>query len=460
MTAIVGRAASRDQPDRARRSLHVGTGSPHGPSILTLMAEPAPPTPTASPRLAGRVAMLKPPATFAVAAKAKALQRKGVDVLGMSLGEPDFDTPAPVKRAAIDALNAGQTHYAPTLGDPETRAVVAEKFARENALPGITADHVSISVGAKHSLYLACQALLDPERGDEVLLPVPSWVSYAPMAQLAGGRVVELPTTPETEFKITAAQLRAAITPRSRLLLLNTPSNPCGTMYTPEELRSIARAVAEAARSTAPDLAIVVDEIYEKIVFGSVPHFSIGSVPEVAQRTVTINGLSKSLAMTGWRVGFATAPGEFGRSLTKAIDSLQGQMTSCLPAFIYPAIRVGLKDCAPDMERMRAAFAERAKVIAGCAASIRGLRFVQPTGAFYLFPDVSAFFGKRTPSGASVGTSLQFADALLEEAHLAVVPGEEFGGFGRNCIRISFACSEAQIREGLARLGKFVASLR
>ena len=418
--------------------------------------------------LSRRAVSLKPSATFAVAAKCRELKRRGVDVLLMSLGEPDFGTPEPIVRAAIDALNAGQTHYVPTLGDAETRTVVAEKFTRENGLPGITAEHVSISVGAKHSLYLICQCLLDAptgrssdaRRADEVLLPVPSWVSYAPIADLAGGRVVELPTTAETGFKITPAQLKAAITPRSRLLILNTPSNPCGTMYAEAELRALAAVVADAAASIAPELVIVVDEIYEKIVFGGIAQFSIGSIPEVAQRTVTVNGMSKAFAMTGWRVGYATAPGPFGLALTRAIDAMQGQMTSCLPAFVYPAIRAGLRQGAPQVEEMRQEFARRAVHIQKRAAAIPGLTFAKPTGAFYLFPDVSAFFGRRAADGSFIHSALDFSDELLSQSHVAVVPGEEFGGCGRNHIRLSFACSEKQIDEGMDRIAKFIGSLK
>lgn len=415
------------------------------------------------PGLSRRASSLKPSATFAVAARTRELQRRGVDVVVLSLGEPDFATPEPITRAAIEALNAGQTHYVPTLGDAETRAAVAEKFTRENGLPGVTAEHVSISVGAKHSLYLVCQCLLDGGRdghtADEVLLPVPSWVSYAPIAGLAGGRVIELPTTVRTGFKITPAQLREAITPRSRLLILNTPSNPCGTMYTEAELRGLAAAVAEAARTTSPGLVVVVDEIYEKIVFGGT-HFSIGSIPEVAERTVTINGMSKAFAMTGWRVGFAAAPGPFGLALTRAIDAMQGQMTSCLPAFIYPAVRAGLRHCAEHVERMRGEFARRAAHIQRRAAAIPGLTFATPTGAFYLFADVSAYFGRRAPDGHEVRSGLDFSDALLSQAHVAVVPGEDFGGCGGNHIRLSFACSEKQIDEGIDRIARFVGSLK
>lgn len=413
------------------------------------------------PRLSTRVLSLKPSATLAIAARAKALARQGVKVVNFSLGEPDFDTPAPARRAAAKAIEAGQTHYAPTLGDPETRGVVAEKLARENGLAGITGDHVAISSGAKHSLHLVLHCLLDGrDAADEVLLPTPSWVSYAPITQLAGGRVVELPTTPETDFKISPAQLRAAITPRSRVLMLNTPSNPCGTMYTPAELRALAAVVAEAARGVAPELVIVVDEIYEKIVFGGIEHLSIGSLPEVAERAVTINGLSKAFAMTGWRVGYAACPGAFGLGLIKAIDNLQGQMTSCIPAFILPAIRAALTECGAETEAMRKAFALRARLIYDLAQGIPGLRCPRPTGAFYLFPDVSAFFGKTTPSGTRITDSLSFGEALLNEAHVAVVPGVEFGACASSHIRISFACAENDIEAGMAAIAGFMESLR
>jgi aspartate aminotransferase len=417
---------------------------------------------TSTPGLSRRAGALKAPATFAILAKAKAMAREGCDVVGFSLGEPDFDTPERIRNAAVEALGRGETHYMPTLGDPETRGVIAEKLRRENGIAGLTGEHVGISVGAKHSLYLVAQSLLDPgeEAANEVLLPTPSWVSYEPIAALAGGRVVELPTGAAAGFKITPGQLRAAITARSRMLILNTPCNPCGTMYTPEELRAIAAVVAEAARTVAPELVVVTDEIYEKIVYGGIPHFSIGSVAEVAERTVTINGLSKAFAMTGWRVGYAAAPGEFGLRLIKAIDALQGQQTSCIPAFIYPAIRVALRECAADVERFREAFARRAALIYERARGIAGLKVPRPMGAFYLFPDVSACFGKRTAGGAEVNSSVDFAAALLAEQHVATVPGEEFGGVGRNHIRLSFACSEGTIEKGIGRLGEFVAGLR
>jgi aspartate aminotransferase len=285
-------------------------------------------------------------------------------------------------------------------------------------------------------------------------------VSYAPIAELAGGKVVELPATAESNFKISPDQLRRAITPRSRILFLNSPSNPCGTMYTPDELRALAAVVADAARSTAPGLVILTDEIYEKIVYGGIPHFSIGSVPEVAGRTVTVNGLSKTYAMTGWRVGYAAAPGEFGLRLMKALDALQGQMTSGIASFILPAIRVALTRCGGEAERFREAFARRAELMHARSRAIKGFAAPRPTGAFYIFPDVSAFFGRRTPGGRAISSAADFADALLAESHVATVPGAEFGGCGKNHIRVSFACSEETIEQGMDRIARFAESLR
>ena len=415
----------------------------------------APPIP-----LSLRAQSLKPSGTFVIAARAKALARQGVDVVNFTLGEPDFDTPEPIRRAAAEALASGQTHYAPTLGDPQTRAVIAERLVRECGIQGLTGEHVAISTGAKQSLYLVCHCLLDAAApANEVLLPVPTWVSYAPIAELAGGKVIPLPTAPASDFKITPAQLKAAITSRSRMLILNSPSNPCGTMYSPDELKALAAVVAKAAATVAPDLVIVTDEIYEKIVFGGVPHYSIGGTPSVAERTVTINGMSKAYAMTGWRVGYCAAPGEFGLRLIRAIDSLQGQMTSCITSFVYPAIRTAIRECAPDVERFRQEYARRSAVAHQMLTAIPGMVCPRPTGAYYLFPDVSAHFGKRTAGGRVISTGADFAEALLVEGHVATVPGDEFLGCGARHIRISYSCSESQIERGMERIGEFVRTL-
>lgn len=404
-----------------------------------------------------------------MSARARDLKAKGVDVVAFGQGEPDFDTPQKIKQAAIDALNAGQTKYMPTLGDPETLAVIADKFTRENKIPNCTGKHVAVSSGGRHSLYVVLQCLIDcPTAGapqDEVLLPVPAWVSYAPIAELAGAKVVELPTTAATDFKITPAQLKAAITPRTKVLLLNSPSNPCGTMYTEADLRALADVIADAAASVAPNLVVLTDEMYEKLVYGSIPHFSIGSVAKIAERVITVNGMSKSFAMTGWRVGYTGTSGEFGLKFIKAMSDLQGQLTTNITSFLYPAIRVALTQCAPEVEEMRLAFARRADLIYSLVAKIPGLTSPRPTGAFYLFTDVSAYIGKTSKGangqpGVKIHGGTDFAEALLAEQNVVVVPGDDFGGCGPTHIRFSFACSEQNIQKGIDRLAAFCEGVR
>ena len=415
-------------------------------------------------QLSRRVTELKPSATVAMMNRAKEMARQGIDVLSFAAGEPDFDTPNPVKETAIAALKAGQTKYMPTMGDPETRKVIAEKVARENRIPNLTPEHVGISSGGKHALYVACQCIFDfPAPGQpqqECIIPVPAWVSYMPLAELAGARVVEVPSSPRSDFKVTADQIRRAITPNSRMLILNSPSNPCGTMYSEAELRAIAAVVADAAKTIAPNLVILSDEIYEKIAYGGIPHFSIGSIPEVAERTITLNGLSKAYSMTGWRIGYTTTSGEWGLKFMKAMATLQGQMTTNITSFVYPAIRTAIKECEADTQKFCEAFKGRAELIHSRMSRIPGILCPRPTGAFYAFPDVSAHFGKVSPGGKQVNSAMDFCEALLAEARVAAVPGEDFGGCGRNHVRFSFACSEDQIAKGMDRLAKFVAELK
>jgi len=412
-----------------------------------------------------RVAALKPSVTVAFTNRAKQMRSAGVDVLGFAAGEPDFDTPQVIKEAAIEAMLAGQTKYCPTLGDMKTRETIAHKLVTENGISGLTGNHIAIGAGGKHVLFSAMHCLLDPARAGEepweVLLPVPAWVSYRPIAELAGGVVKEIPTIGADDFKITGEQLAEAITPRSRVLVLNSPSNPCGTMYTPGELRALAAVVAEKAASIAPDLVILTDEIYEKIVYGGIEHFSVGSVGDVAERTLTINGMSKAYAMTGWRIGYAAMPGNFGAKFIKAIGTLQGQMTTNITSFNYPAIRCALTDpgVAGEVEMMRLAFAKRAKSIKDRLDEIPGIGCPTPTGAFYVFPDISGLFGKTTPGGRVIRQAQDLSEALLEEAHVAFVPGEDFGGCGADHVRISFACSDEQICAGMDRFEEFVSKL-
>lgn len=411
-----------------------------------------------------RALAVKSSSTVAVMNKAKALKAQGVAVLNFSAGEPDFDTPPPAKAAAIAAINANQTKYIEAAGDAGTRELLAQILTDTNKIPGVTRDHILITAGVKMALYLTFQALFDNaqpgETQQEMLLPVPSWVSFNPMAQLAGAKIVEMPTTPSSGYKITPEQLKKAITPRTRVLLMNSPSNPCSTMYTPDELRALAGVVAEAARTTAPDICIVSDELYQNIVFGDVPFMSIGSVPSVAERTITINGPGKSFAMTGWRLGYASTSGEFGKQLIGAMTKLQGQTVTCVQAFGLAAMRAALTQCSGDLETMRRAFASRADLIHTLMAKLPGVHVAKPLGAFYVFPDISAYLGKTTPSGKRLDKAVDFADALLTDKLMAVVPGEDFGGDGWKNIRLSFACSEDQIREGVKRLGEFVAALR
>jgi len=414
--------------------------------------------------LSPRVINLSPSVTIAFMNRAKAMKAQGLDVLSFAAGEPDFDTPQPIKDSAIKALLAGQTKYMPTLGDPETRRVLAEKFTNENGIPGMTADHITIGSGGKHSLYVLCHVLFDfPKAGepaDECLIPVPAWVSYAPLVELAGGKVVEVPTTVEGGFKATAEQIKKAITTRTKMLILNSPSNPCGTMYTPDELKAIGKVVAEAAATIAPNIVILSDELYEKITFGGIPHFSIGSMPEVADRTITLNGLSKAYGMTGWRVGYTAMPGEFGKKFTNAMATLQGQMSTNITSFVYPAIRTAILECAPQVEQFRRAFAARSIVINNRLKELPGVKCAAATGAFYAFPDVSTHFGKTSRGGKKIASALDFCNVLLEESLVAFVPGEDFGGCGKNHVRISFACSEDQINKGMDRFGEFLAALK
>ena len=404
-------------------------------------------------RLSQRVRNLKPSATFAVNARVAELRASGRDVIGFGTGEPDFDTPAEIKQSAIDALLAGQTHYMPVPGAPRAREAIAQKLRRENGIE-CTADDVVISAGAKHSIYLTLQCLLDPGQGQEVILLTPAWVSYRPMVELAGGSVVEVPGAIENDFKVTPQQLAEAITQRTAAVMVNSPSNPCGTVYSPDELRALAGVLEGHDHIT-----IITDEIYEKLVYGGVPHFSLGSVAGIADRVVTINGMSKAYAMTGWRIGYAAAPGS-EPSLARAMTKLQGQMTSNITSFCYPAIIEALTNGGAAAGRMCKVFAERAELMTDRLSAVPGVRCCRPAGAFYVFPDVGAHFGKRSAGRGKIDSSLTFAEALLEEAGVAVVPGEDFGVAGRSHVRLSFACSQEQIEEGCRRIDAWVRTLQ
>ncbi len=409
-------------------------------------------------QISHRVADMKESATLAVGARAAALKAQGIDVVGFSMGEPDFDTPSNIKRAAIVALESGMTKYAPTAGDKGAREAIARKLQTENGIQ-CRAEDVTVTAGAKHAVYMALQTMIEPGRGDEVILPTPAWVSYRPLIELAGGVCVEVAGSIDNGFRVTAAQVQRAVTSRTIAILLNSPSNPCGIVYPVDELKAIVDVIA-----SHPKVAIISDEIYEKLIFPEIAaglaHWSPGSDPRVADRTVTINGMSKAFAMTGWRIGYLCAPGANGR-FAKEVIKLQGQMTNSIASFFLPAVVEALSPAsAAEVEKMRVAFASRAVLIHRLLSAIPGFRTTQPTGAFYSFPDISQLFGTVSPRGVEIDSAQAFADALLNEAHVAVVPGEDFGECARGHVRFSFACSPAQIEKGIARVDAFVRSLK
>ncbi len=420
--------------------------------------------------LSRRVTSVRPSSTFAVSAKARALKAQGKIVLGFSTGEPDFDTPEPIKHAVWKALKAGRTKYAPIPGTLEARTLIADRFTNRHMIPDVTPDHIVICAGGKHALFNVMHALVDPpEPGQappEAILPVPAWVSYLPQAQLAGAKVIEVETTAKTGFRMTPAQLEAAITPNARLLILNSPSNPCGTMYTPDDLRALADVIERAANTIAPNLVVISDEIYDRLIYPelapdeTVEHFSIGSVPAIAERVITVNGLSKTYAMTGWRMGYFTGSGAFGLDVARGAEKFQAQSTTAIPDFFMPAFNAAFNECEDEVERRRTIFAQRGSLMHDALMQLPGLTCPAPRGAFYCFPDVSAHFGKSSPKGTSIDSAMSFAAALLDEHLVAVVPGEDFGGAGKQCCRLTFACADDQITQGVERIGMFVESLK
>lgn len=414
-------------------------------------------------KLADRVDSLEGSATVAVATRAKALKAQGKDVVSFGAGEPDFDTPEVIKKAAVDALMAGRTKYEAAAGPADARKAIAEKLRSDNGLD-VDADGVVIVSGAKAAFFQACFALLGdecPQGGPwEVVVPTPAWVSYEPIVKMCGGRVVEVDLKPEDGFVLRPEALRKAISARTRMVIINTPSNPCGAVYTREALEELAEVLGDAARAVAPHLVVVTDEIYEKLVFDGLEHVSLGSFSQIAERTLTINALSKSYAMTGWRVGYAAATGMLAEELIPAMARVQAQTITNITSFVYPAISVALEKSAADIERFRSTFEARRDLVMDMLGRIDGLETARPQGAMYAFPRVAGCYGKTSAGGAKVGDSLSFCEALLEEHGVAMVPGSAFGGRGDEHVRISYACSEADIRKGIERIGAFVSGLR
>jgi aspartate aminotransferase len=381
-------------------------------------------------------------ATIAVTARAKELKAQGVDVVGFGAGEPDFDTPDYIKDAAIEALKAGKTKYTPAAGIIELRTAIAAKLKNENGLT-YSPEQIIVNMGGKHSVYEAMQAVLDP--GDEAILPTPFWVTYPETIKLAGAAAKIIETDRANSYKITPAQVEDVITEKTAMLVINSPNNPGGFTYTPQELKAIAK-VLEGTK-----VAVLADEIYEKLVYGDTKFVSFASLSADAyNRTLTLNGFSKAFSMTGWRLGYAAGPLE----VIKAMGRLQDHMTSNVVTFgQYAAIAALGEPAADSIERMRAEFERRGQYMAERLNSMPGVECPEPTGAFYCFPDVSSHYG-RTINGAKIAGSMDFAKALLEQAKVALVPGLPFGCDDN--VRLSFACSLEQIRKGLDRLEKWL----
>jgi len=393
-------------------------------------------------KISQRAKSVPPSATIAVTARAKELKAQGIDVVGFGAGEPDFDTPEYIKEAAIRALKEGKTKYTPAAGIIELRTAIAKKLERENGLK-YTPEQIVVNIGGKHSVYEAMQAVLDP--GDEVLLPRPYWVTYPEAIKLAGAVTKIVETDKANSYKITPQQLKKAITPKTAMLILNSPSNPGGFMYTPDELRAVAKVLE------GTNVCVMSDEIYEKLVYGDSKFISFAALSDDAfQRTLTLNGLSKAFSMTGWRLGYTAGP----LDVIKAMSRLQDHMTSNPVTFAqYAAIAAFGPKADATIEKMRVEFAKRGKYMADRLNGIKGVWCAEPAGAFYCFPDVSAHFG-RTIGGTRIGDSMQFASALLEQANVALVPGLPFG-CGDN-VRLSFACSMEHIKKGLDRLEQWL----
>ncbi len=393
-------------------------------------------------KVSKRAQDVPPSATIAVTARAQELKSQGVDVIGFGAGEPDFDTPEYIKDAAIAALKAGKTKYTAAAGIIELRTVVAEKLRKENGLE-YTPEQIIVNIGGKHSLYEAMQAVLDP--GDEVVLPAPYWVTYPETIKLAGAVPVIVQTERANSYKMTDKQLRNAITDKTAMVVVNSPNNPGGFTYTPDELAGLA-GVLEGT-----NVIVLSDEIYEKLVYGDTKFVSFASLSEDAyNRTLTLNGLSKAFSMTGWRLGYTAGPAE----VIKAMGRLQSHMTSNAITFGQYAAIAALGEPADEViEKMRVEFERRGKYMAGRLNSIKGVVCAESTGAFYCFPDVSAHYG-RTINGAKVRGSMDFAKVLLEQAKVALVPGLPFGC--DNNVRLSFACSLEQITQGLDRIEKWL----
>lgn len=388
--------------------------------------------------LSERILNMATSATLAMAAKARELNSEGKDIIGLSLGEPDFNTPDFIKDAAKQAIDDNFNSYTPVDGYAELKQAIITKFKRDNNL-SYTPSQIVVSTGAKQCLANVALVLLN--KGDEVILPCPYWVSYSDIVKLSEGTPVEVKTSIETDFKMTAAQLEAAITPKTKMIWFSSPCNPSGSLYSREELRALADVLKKY-----PEIYIVSDEIYEHINFGS-GHASIAEFEDMYDRTITVNGVSKAFAMTGWRIGFLGAP----EKIARACNKMQGQITSGANCIAQRAVITALEASPSKVQYMIDEFKVRRDLILNLLKDINGFSCNTPEGAFYVFPDVSALFGK-TFKGKQINNATDLSLFLLEEALVATVTGDAFGN--PNCIRISYAASQEQIVEAIERIKK------
>ncbi|MBW8200226.1 pyridoxal phosphate-dependent aminotransferase [Flagellimonas abyssi] len=390
-----------------------------------------------SNHLSDRIKNMSTSATLAMAAKARELRNEGKDIIGLSLGEPDFNIPDFIKDAAKQAIDENYSSYTPVDGYAELKTAISNKFKRDNNLD-YGANQIVVSTGAKQSLFNVAMVVLNP--GDEVILPAPYWVSYSDIVKLAEGVPVEVPTQIDTDFKMTPQQLEAAITPKTRMLWFSSPCNPSGSVYSKEELEGLAEVLKKH-----PDIYVVSDEIYEHINFTEGGHTSIAGIDGMYDRTVTVNGVSKAFAMTGWRIGYIGAPEWIAKGCTK----LQGQVTSGANAIAQRAVITALDAPVSKIQFMIDKFHERRDLVLDLLGQIEGFNLNVPEGAFYVFPDISAYFGK-TLKGVTINNASDFSLYLLEHANVATVTGEAFGN--PNCIRISYAASEKELKEAISRI--------
>lgn len=394
--------------------------------------------------LARRISEMEESQTLAMARKSRELKEQGIDVINMNLGEPDFKTPLFIQEAAKKAIDDGHFYYTPVSGIAPLRQAIADKLKRENQLD-YSADQIVVSTGAKQSIANVMLSIVDKD--DEVIIITPYWVSYVGIVQLAQGKPVFVEGKLENEYKATAEEVKAAITSKTKAVIFSSPCNPTGSVFSENELREIAEVIAPH-----PQITVIADEIYEYINFGE-PHFSIGRVESLKDRVVTINGLSKGFAMTGWRLGYAAAP----LAIAKACDKIQGQVTSGTNSITQHAAVAALNGSRKEVEEMKAAYQRRGKLIKSLLDEVEGFKCNTPQGAFYVFPDISEFFGKKY-EGKTISNSEDFAMFLLEKAHVAVVMGDAFGS--PSCIRLSFATSEELIQKAIERIKMAVEELK